>query len=370
MEVDCPLCHHRILIPAAPGGPEEPKAKGKLSMAASTTEHKPQGYAPPPPPKKKRKKIQPAVLAEIIGGIAVVVAGIVWGPKLYDKYKQKQAEKEAAEVAATQPPPPPPEPSAAEIMRSVGDKYRAMKTYVAQGKSTADLDMSELAPNNPAAKTIHLTADTAVRLGRPDLYRLEWALQAGNQTVPGSAWNSGKGNYVNLGGYPAKVRNRETAFSQAASSSGTLGVVLASMFFDDKMNPATATNQFAKTNGASLSTGEDCYILAGDDNNSHLELWVNKKTYLIAQTEVYLNGQLDQAAYKAETNSTIKADELRESKIRGTITETYSGIAVDTPMNPADFEKPASNTAVMVTQPAIEQQQQPGRRRRAAPGQQ
>jgi hypothetical protein len=347
LEVDCPLCQNKIVIPAAPGAAEPPPApKGKLSMAPSTVEHKPQGFAPPPPPKKKKKKIEPALLAEIIGGVALVVAGILYGPKLYHNYKQKQADKEAAAIAESQPPPPPPEPSAAEIMRQVGDKYKKMSSFAAEGKTTANLDMSELAPNNPSAKSISLTADTAIRLGRPDHFRLEWALQTGQATIKGSAWSAGKGIFVAEGPYPAKTRNREIALSEASGSSGTLGMILAEMFFDDKGNPTSAADQFAKTNGDSIS-GQDCYVLTGAENGAQLELWVNKKTFLVAQTEVFLKGTLDEAAYKAETNATVKAQELRTSKIRGAITETYNDIALDKEMAAADFEKPATAGAPM-----------------------
>jgi hypothetical protein len=321
--------------------------------------------APPTPLKKKRKKIPPAVLAEIIVGIALVVGGIVWGPKLYHLYQQKKAEKEAAEIAATQPPPAPPEPDAAEIMRTMGEKYKTMSSLAATGKTAATLDMSELAPNNPAAKSVTLTADTAIRISRPDLFRLEWNLQAGGASVKGSAWDAGKGNYVALTPYPAKVKTREAALSQVSGASATLGGKLISMFFDDKDNPATATNRFVKTNGPAVN-GEDCYILVADDNGAQLELWVNKKNFLVQQAAVNLLGQLDDASYKAETNSAIKAQMLRASKIHGSITETYSDIAVGTAMAAADFEKPivaATPGAAPEAPPAA-----PPMRRRAAPG--
>jgi hypothetical protein len=346
LEVDCPLCHTKIVIPPAPGASvDPPQQKTKLSMAPSTVEHKPQGFAPPPPPRKKKQKFSPGLIGGLVVGAGVIAAAIYFGPRYYDQYKQKQADKAAAELAASTPPPPPPEPSAAEIMREVGDKYKAMSSFAAQGKTAATLDMSELAPNNPAAKSISLTADTALRLGRPDLYRLEWALQAGQATIKGAAWCAGKGNFLALGPYPTKTKNRETALSQASGSSGTLDMILAEMFFDDKNNPATAASQFAKTNAATLN-GQDCYVLTGDENGARLELWVNKKTFLIAQTEVFLSGALDDAAYKAETNATIKAQQLRTSKIRGAITETYAGTVVDPQMAAADFEKPASATVV------------------------
>jgi len=354
MEVDCPLCQTKIVIPAAPDTPGVPQARTKLSMAASTAEHKPQGFAPPPPARKKKSKFPPKTIAGVVVATAAIIAGIHYGPRLYDQYKQKQADKEAAELAASQPPPPPPEPSAAEIVRQMGDKYKAMSTFSAQGQTAATLDMSELAPNNPSAKSISLTANTALRFGRPDLYRLEWTLQAGQATVGGAAWSAGKGNFFAAGPYPSKVKNRETAFSEAAGSSGTIGMTLAALFFNDQNNPAAAPERFAKTNGTALN-GQDCYIVAGDDNAARLELWVNKKTYLVAQAEVYLNGGLDQDAYKAQTNSTIKAQMLRVSKIHGSITETYQNIAVDTPIAAADFEKSALGAnAMMNAAPAPE----------------
>jgi hypothetical protein len=345
MQVDCPLCHQPITIPPdkieSTPGQGMPGLNPKLKTAISTSEHKPTTFAPSPleRPVKKKSKFTPQAIGWTIAGVALVVAGVLLGPKYYHQYEEKKAEKEAAEAAANNPPPPPPEPSASEIMRKVGATYKAMKGYSANGKTTATLDMSELVPGNPAMKSISLTADTSLALARPDLYRLEWSLQAGQSALKGATWCAGKGNYVALGPYPTKVKSREAALSQASGTSGTLGMMLIEMFFEDKDNPASSSNDFAKTNSESLN-GQDCYVLAGEENAMKLQLWINKKNLLVAQAKLVLEGKLDDAAYKAETNATVKAQLLRASKIRGAISETYQNIEVDKPLPAADFEKP------------------------------
>src|SRR5581483_1693000 len=106
------------------------------------------------------------------------------------------------------------------------------------------------------AKSLNLTADTAIALSRPDLYRIEWSLQAAGsaQSVKGAAWCAGKGNYVAIGSpYPSKTKTREAALAQASSATATLGPLIAELFFDDKDVLGDAPSDLSKTNSQNLN---------------------------------------------------------------------------------------------------------------------
>jgi len=348
-EVECPYCHTRIIVPGEkPESTPGQKMKGlnpKLKTALNTDEYKPPTFTAASQAdlaslrKKKKSMFSPGLIGGLVAVVVIGGAGVMFGPGLYDKYKAKQEAEEAAKNPPP-PPPPPPEPSAAEIVSKMGDKYKTMTSFAASGKTTAALDLSELVPNNPAMKSISLTSDTAIRFAKPDLYRLEWTTKAGGATLPGAAWDAGKGNYVSVNRLPAtKAKDRTAAFSQVSTTSSTLGIILAEMFFDDPDNAAASASSFAKTNAQNMN-GTDCYVLTSEQNAMRIELWVGKKDFLIAQSELFLDGRLDDAAYKAQTNAAIKANMTRISKIRGTITETYSDIKVNPPVAAPDLAKP------------------------------
>lgn len=348
MQVACPLCQATITIPAGPAPAPVaqagvPMPKSKLQIAAAPPgEAKPQPTVPLAPPRKKKKKIDPAIVGEVALGVVIVVAAILFGPRLYHKYKAHKEAQEAAEEEALHPKPPP-ELTAAEITAKMTGKFKSLTGFSAHGKETAELDMSELAPNNPALKSVNLTADTAILIGRPDLYRLEWQVHsgAGGPPATGAAWCAGKGDYVSVGSpYPSKVRNRETALAQASEAAGTLGMALVQLFFDDK-DAATLASTLAKTNSYdNLVNGQDCYVLTAAANAAQFELWIDKNSFLVPQIEVFLTGKLDDAAYQAETNSVVKAEMLRMSKIHGSIKETYDNLQENKAAEAADFAKP------------------------------
>jgi hypothetical protein len=354
LQINCPACHAPMVVPAAPDAPAP--AGHHLSMAAAKPHAQSSASAAATfysAQTVRKKKSKTGLIVGLSLGACAVAAAIIFGPTLMKKFKhgdQPDAAAQAAAQAATNTPPPrPPELTTVEIMQNVGDTYKGMTDYSAQAKTVASLDMSALLPGKTGPVAINTTS--SMQLGRTNNYRLEWEQTSAGTTIKGAAWSSGKGNFVGYGPVaPGKVKTRQLALLPAASSFILSGGI-ADIFYSDTNNLAADVKDFTKTNGASLN-GQDCYVLAGEQNHLSVLVWVNKKTFLINQIEVTLSGKIDQAELKklpvAERNVMVTM-----SKIKGTITETYDNIRTNQNLLASTFEtayRPPANPAAAPSQ--------------------
>jgi outer membrane lipoprotein-sorting protein len=337
MQVTCPTCQTVMVVPHAQTAAAPAAPPGKYSKAPSHSQHHPPPPGAPPPGRPRRKKkVNYTLYAQLAGGAAAIIAAIYFGPQLMEKYQHHKAEVAAAEMARTNPPPPPPPPDlgAEEILQKVAQFYKSIPSYSAHGESTANMDMSQV---NPALKQpVESTGTFSILLGRPNFYRMEWERETGPQTVKGSAWSAGKGDFVQNAGAVTRVKNREMAFKLAAQYSGTMGIYLASSFFDETNGIATALKDFSKTNNETIN-GHKCYVLTGDVGHQKALLWIHKDDYIIAQAELILGGKFSEADL-AGLNGVQKRQAERASKMRGNIMETYDDIETNRQVNAQDFQ--------------------------------
>jgi hypothetical protein len=340
-QITCPSCQNVLVVPPAPEAPAPPPG-AKLTMAASTTNH-PVTATPriAGVPIKKKKDYTNMVASLLLAGCAIA-AGIYFGPSLYKKYvTHQEAAAPAAAIAAAaesptnEPAPPPPDLSTEDILQKVADTYAGLDSYGMKGTSVSAIDASAM---NPAsAGTASATATVSLQLGRTNFYRMEWERSAGGRVVKGVAWNSGKGDFIGFGQYaPGKVKNRQTAFSTAADSSGALCAFIAEIFFGETNSLAKHAEVFAKTNGPSIN-GQSCYVLNGQLNAHNVVLWVDKKTFLIPQIEFDYGGKLDMVTFK--TLPLLEREKLtRLSKLKGNVVETYQNMDTNLTLTAASFE--------------------------------
>jgi len=347
--INCPSCQTQMMVPTAPDAPAP--AGGKLSMAASTAPAHSTASAAVTfysAQVVRKKKSKTGLIVGISLGACAIVAAIIAGPNLMKKFKhgdQPDAAAQAAAKAATNaPPPPPPELTTVEVMQNVADAYKGLTDYSAQAKTVANLDMSALMPAQ--TRPVAISTTSSMQLGRTNNYRLEWEQTSAGATVKGAAWSAGKGNFVGYGPVaPNKVKTRQLALLPAASALVLSGGI-ADVFYAETNSLATDVKDFTKTNGASLN-GQDCYVLAGEQNHMGVLVWVNKSNFLINQIEVTLGGAMDPAELKklpvAERNVMTTL-----SKLKGTITETYSNIRSNQNLLASSFEtayRPPANAA-------------------------
>jgi len=353
VQINCPRCQGVIVVPKTPTA-AVPRA-GKLMKAPSTVHYAATTPVMATAMARKAKKPRLGLYVGLGVGAVVAVAAILFVPKLLDKYHEHQAAIAAAKEAAANPPPkPPPDLAADEILKKVGATYKKLTSYSAQGVSVGTIDSSQI---NPAAKGPQtVTTKLSLRLGRPDYYRMEWDREVGTQHIKGAVWAADKGDFVHPLTITTKVKDRETALNTAAASSGTLGVFIATLFFDETNSPLVALKDYAKTNNETLN-GQKCYVLTGQIASKKVLFWVHKSDFLIAQAELILGGKVDEATLAGLTLAQ-KAQIERASKLKGNVIETYQDIVTTGVLNPSDFESAFPPNAT--PQPRRQRQPRPG----------
>ncbi len=349
MQITCPTCQKAIVVPAAPAEMPSAPQGSRLTMAPSTTSH----AATPAQAvvftrrKKDHKKLY-IWLASSAGAIIVLL--IFWKPiselgtSSYAKFVKPQLP--AAPVAPTNEPPPPPPPELAtdEILQNVADKYKSFANYVVKGQAVATIDISGIEEGKPP---VTMTQGVSLEMGRTNFYHLEWDTVADGLSSPGVAWSAGKGDYLGYGGAPAsKVKNRQTAMGTIGSISQVQCVTLAQLFFDDTNSVARVADAFAKTNGPGLDpkvNNRDCYVLDGQFNAHDLVLWIDKETFLVSQIQFLFGGRLDESKLKG-MKPLEKSHWTTWSKLKGSVTETYTTPVLETNLIASAYEAEFSPT--------------------------
>lgn len=334
MEVSCPGCQTVMVVPH-PAAPEPAAPKGKLSKAPSTVEHSVTSASAASKIVRKNKKPKIGLYIGLGVGAAVIGAGIFFGPQLYDKY---QAHKDQPAVASAAPtnavPQPPPDLEVNEILQKVSALYKTIPSYSVHADSVSTVDMSQI---NPMLKDpIQTTARLSMLLGRPSLYRVDWERDMMGKTLKGSAWSAGKGDFVQNGGAPIKAKDRQANLMTAAAYSGTLGVFLASTFFDQTNSLQAALKNFSKDKNETLN-GRKCYVVAGQLGYQKMRFWIHKDDFLIARAEFLLGGKIDDSLLASATLAQKKQLQMAE-KMKGSVVETYSDIETNRTVSEGDFK--------------------------------
>lgn len=354
IQINCPNCQRTIVVPDAQVAAAAPKP-GKLTMAASTVQHAATSPVMATTMARKAKKPPVKLYVGLGVGALAVVAAIIFVPKALDKYQQHKADvaaaaeaKAKAEQAKTNAPP---DLEVDEILKRVGETYKGLTSYKAQGDSVSTMDMSQISPmlKDPQKAS----ASLSILLGKPDLYRIEWDRQGGPKSMKGAAWSSGKGDYVRTVAGATKYKTRDLALGMAGASSGTLGAVLAGLFFNSTNSLTVALKNYAKSKNETLN-GRKCYVVTGQAASQNLQFWIHKDDFLIAQVEVVLGGKMDDSVL-AGLNAAQKAQAQMMSKVKGNIIETYQNIETNKVLNPGDFEVAIAPSAT----PKVKQPRQP-----------
>jgi hypothetical protein len=331
VQINCPGCQAPIVVPAASSAPAP--RPGKLSKAPSTVHYAATTPVMAAAMARKAKKPRTGLYVGLGVGVAVAVAAVIFVPKLLDKYHQHEAAVEAAK-APPPPPPPPPELEADEILKRIGAAYKKFPGYSAQVVLSGSVDSSQINPMMKVPQEV--SAKMSLKLGRPDYYRLEWERVVGAQHSKGTAWAADKGDFVHLGDFTTRMKDRDAALSAAAASSGTLAGWIAELFFDQTNSPAVILKNCAKTNNETLD-GQKCYVLTGEIASRKVQFWVHKSDFLIAQSERFLGGKVDESML-AGLSLLQKSQVEKAAKLRGYYLENYQNIAATKALNPSDFQ--------------------------------
>ena len=250
-----------------------------------------------------------------------------------------------------------------EIVKKALAKYGSLTSYSDTGKTVTMRN----------GKT-NMVATFDIRLGRTNLYRIEWE-QTSFAAIPtrGAVWSAGEG-YFSLSGETSfapptrfeKKQDMEAALAEASLS----GRGAANAFF----NLGTSLNVLAfgtrisieKLNDEKIG-GIDCYVIAGQANNLTRTVWIGKGDFLLRQSRAVekapnpmpannsaLDAELEREAKDivAQTHreATPEAIAYQKKQIRqameetsrstNILTETHENIAVNQPFTKSDFIHP------------------------------
>jgi flagellar basal body-associated protein FliL/outer membrane lipoprotein-sorting protein len=393
-QINCPSCQQAIVVPQAPrftaaptAPPVPPSAPPGLTTRQSTTVpatgRRFAGAPGAQPPAKPESKALRNVL--IITAAVVVLAGLGAGAWFgIPKYKQHKAAQEAKKgnPAAQVPTPTATAATGAlDVLSKVHQAYTNLTSLSVSGTSMMVIDMSQvtaadLNPNQPAnnknatrrpaniPKAITNKTEVAIKLARPDLYRIEGTSKtaAGRMSMTNTTatWSSGKTNYtlmlVGGGAYKnfTTVPDRKSALMTSAQSGG-LAMAIPQLFFDETEVMGNFIKDWGQTDDESLN-GQDCYTLTAKMLGQKLKIWVSKTSYMILQSQITLGGPVSDAdinaAFDTFNTTTVDPAQIAQqkaqakqqaamiTKIRGTVTETYDTIEANKTFVTDDFNYP------------------------------
>ena len=246
------------------------------------------------------------------------------------------------------------------IVKKALDKYASLTSYSGTGKMVSIRN----------GKT-NSVSTFEIRLGRTNLYRIEWE-QTFFPAVPnkGAVWSAGDGDFLLIEGtkfgqpthYEKKPNMKEALAEASLSGRGAAGA-----FF----NQDTSLHTLAS--GARISIerkrdekigGVHCYVIAGKVNQLTRIVWVGKQDSLLHQSQSIQEAPAimparDDADYEREArvmlermyqDATPQAAASMKEGIRQSwdeahtsstvLTETYGNIVVNKPISQSDFIHP------------------------------
>ena len=211
-----------------------------------------------------------------------------------------------------------------EIFKKAEGKYASMTSYSDEGKTIATLNGTTL------------TTTFAIKLARPDLYRVEWTQTTAYFTNGGTVWSAGNGDFMaqNYGHYnakPVKYQDMQSVLTAATGISASATATIPGTFF--KMNWG---NQLGSgTSGKRLADEKvgdvDCYVFIGDLTGRTKTVWIGKQDFLIHQVRIVTSAE-DLKAMMAEQAKRYPQIAARTSKTEYTeviSTETHENISVN-----------------------------------------
>lgn len=306
------------------------------------------------------------------------------------------AKVEPAKSAASPAPPKIDGPSVDEILQKVQGAYAAITNYTSTGKIVSHVDMagtdfsklgmSKELTDSPGLKQAMamsrnqaILTDFTIKIARPDRYVIEWELKAAatpGESMKGAAWSEGTNHFVmmNTNQY-SQLPDQRMAFAL----SGGVAETVPKFFFEGSFGLLRFKNLLQHVRLPDEKLGDDdCYIVEG----SHVGIgreryWIRKADHLVCQIQQVYRDNTDKSpaktgaaireqlkAMNVEATSELLANpELRklteslmamEAGIKGTNTETHTGILVNQPLKSADLSFQPPSTAKLVPSPIIE----------------
>jgi RNA polymerase sigma factor (sigma-70 family) len=217
--------------------------------------------------------------------------------------------------------------TAQEIIQKSRDAYAALSSYTDEGKIISSIGTNSVAPHT-----------FAIKMSRPNLYRINWKQDSGFFVSTGMVWSAGNGDFQKTTVSSRQERNKEEAFSSAAGISGGATVNVPGAFFDiESGNPFGSATKVATRLPDEKIGGADCYVLTRASGERIKTLWIGKLDFLIRQVQndtsaAGLKAVMEAAARK-HPERPIPAAVAGDSQS----VETHTNIMVNQPLTQKDF---------------------------------
>ena len=217
-----------------------------------------------------------------------------------------------------------------EIFKRAQEKYASLTSYSDEGKTVAILNGTTL------------TTTFAIRLARPNLYRIEWEqpVTAANYTNKGVVWSAGEGDFVDMRTGVQKRSSQEDALSSATGVSGSAAATIPGTFFKMQWGNQLGGAVAGERRQDDEKVGDaDCYVFTSGSNGRTKTLWIGKQDFLIHQVRNVTSAEAMKAlmadAARRNPGMVLPAQTFGERPA----TETHTNIVVNPKCLPADFAR-------------------------------
>jgi outer membrane lipoprotein-sorting protein len=385
-QITCPSCQQAIVVPQSPqfaAAPPPPSASapGLATRQSTTVPATGRRFAGAPgaqPPAKPKSKALRTVLV-ITAAVVVLAALGVGGWFAFSKYKEHKTAKKANPAAQVATPTANAAVQALSVLTKVRSAYTNFASVTEDGTVTLFLDvsnltMADLNPGSPAntknpsrrppgfPRIITDATEYSVKRAQPAFYYIvaESVAKIDRQAVSNTfaIWKSDKGQFMFMDNHQ---KMQPPTYQQLADNTVTNAnadqIKKMEQLFADPANLTKIIKDLGQTDDESVN-GHDCYTLTAKVLGQKVKIWVDKTSYLIAQSQITLGGAISDAdiddAFElygiAVTNTTpaqldvIKAQVKKYTpamtKIRGTITSTIKDIELNPALSADDFNYP------------------------------
>jgi outer membrane lipoprotein-sorting protein len=177
-------------------------------------------------------------------------------------------------------------PSVSDVLGQVQATYDRMQSYSSVGDITSDFSM-------PGAGRQEEHHSFSIKLARPNLYRIEWEMQAPYVTIKGAAWSAGDGNFVMVPGQanPLQPKDMSSALSMATGISGGAAATIPAIFFGLSYDTLKGLKDAAFAPDADVE-GDPCYVISNKTATIGMTLWISKKSKLLRQIRYDYKGPM------------------------------------------------------------------------------
>ena len=222
-----------------------------------------------------------------------------------------------------------------EIFQKSQAAYAALTSYSDDGKSVSVLNGTTI------------THTFSIKLGRPNLYRLEWVQSSASAAYKSTSekeliWSEGKGDFLEMHGKARKESNKESVFGTAAGISGRASATIPGTFFAvNSVNELGGSTASAKQTADAKVGDVDCYVFTSESKGRTKTVWIGKQDFLIHQVRIVTSAEAMKAIFTeaAKRHPEINVLNNMPEPQGSTATETHEHIVVNRKFLPSDFAR-------------------------------